>query len=245
VEGWQIGLIIVVVLGLAAIVFGAVRDRRLNERRRREMLAPPQRSIPKFSPDSPTPDYLSELQARRPPPGSDATALTDEARRQLREAIAQPDAITVDVGCASTDLITDPETGWSVLRRPSVLVSSAPISVVRELLGILEKQVPTGRPLVVVAPAIGQELISTFEVNHIQQVITILPIVATEEATRIRIAEVTGATQLSHGDLQSGFNVPGLLGSCSTWISTRRRSHLLRDSAAKPAPDTEDLPTNG
>ena len=70
-EGWQLGLIAVLVIGVAAIVFGAVRDRRINERRRREMLAPPERSIPKFSPDAPTPNYLSELQARRPPPDAD------------------------------------------------------------------------------------------------------------------------------------------------------------------------------
>lgn len=237
-DGWQIGLIVVIVLGLAAIVFGAVRDRRLNQRRQREMLAPPQRSIPRFSPDSPTPNYLSELQARRPPPGAHATALTDDARRRLREDIAESDAITVDVGYASADLVTDPETGWSVLRTPSVLVSSAPISVVRELLGILESQVPTGRPLVVVAPSIGQELIGTFEVNHIQQIITILPIVAAEDATRTRIAESTGATPLSHSDLQSGVNLPGLLGSCSTWISTPSRSHLLHDRDALRTPTT-------
>ena len=66
-----LGLIAIIVLGLAAIVFGAIRDRRLNERRRREMLAPPQRDIPRFSPDTPQPAYLSELQAHRPP--ADAT----------------------------------------------------------------------------------------------------------------------------------------------------------------------------
>ena len=244
-EGWQIGLIVVIVLGLAAIAFGAFRDRRLNERRRREMLAPPQRSIPKFSPDSPTPDYLSELQARRPPADARSTELTDETRRRLREALAQPGVATVDVGYASTDLVTDPATGWSVLQ-PAQRAGQphAPISVVRELLGILENQLPTGRPLVVVAPSIGQELIGTFEVNHIQQVITILPIVAPDDASRSRIAEVTGATPMSHSDLQSGYNVPALLGFCATWVSTPSRSHLLRDPDVLAPPDTDDQTTN-
>jgi len=244
VEGWQIGLVVVIVLGLAAIAFGAFRDRRLNERRRREMLAPPQRSIPKFSPDAPSPDYLSELQARRPPADARSTELTDETRRRLREAIAQPGVATVEVGYASIDLVTDPATGWSVLHKPSVLVSAAPVSVVRELLGVLENQVPTGRPLVVVAPSIGQELIGTFEVNHIQQVITILPIVAPDDASRSRIAEVTGATPMSHSDLQSGFNVPGLLGFCATWVSSPSRSYLLRDPDVLAPPDFDDRTTN-
>ena len=242
-EGWQVGLIAVIVVGLAAIVFGAVRDRRLNERRRREMLAPPAREIPRFSPDAPPPAYLSELQARRPPADAQPTELTDEERADLRRAIEQPGVTTVEVGYASTDLISDPTTGWSVLRRPDVLVSAGPIAMVRELLGILENQVPTGRPLVVVAPAIGQELIATFEVNHIQQVITILPVVAADPATLARIAVATGATAMSQTDLRSGFNVPGLLGSCGTWISSPSRSYLLPESVLdQPTPMNRPAP---
>lgn len=228
-EGWQIGLIAVVAIGLAVIVFGAVRDRRLNERRRREMLAPPQRDIPRFAPDAPTPRYLSELQARRPPAGAQPTTLTDDERARLRAAIERPDTLTLQAGYASPDLVTDTATGWCVVRRPAVLVSRAPVRVVRELLGVLERQVPTGRPLVVVAPEIGPELIATFGVNHIQRVITIVPVLVSEQDALDRIAEATGATPVTHADLQSGYCPPDLLGSCPVWISTADRSHLLAD----------------
>jgi hypothetical protein len=230
VEGWQLGLIAIIVGGVVVIVFGAVKDRRMNERRRREMLAPPERSIPKFAPDAPNPNYLSELQARLRPADAKSTELSADERAELRTAIQGAGVTTVDVGYASTDLVTDPATGWSVLHRPDVLVSTEPVTVVRELLGILENQLPTGRPLVVVAPSIGQELITTFEVNHIQQVITILPVIIPDPATLARVAGATGATPMSHADLQSGFNVPGLLGSCATWVSTATRSHLLTES---------------
>lgn len=233
-EGWQVGLIAVVVIGLVVIAFGALRDRRLNRRRRQEMLAPPRRSIPKFSPDAPTPNYLSELQARRRPVDAQPTELTDEERARLRRAVQQPGVTTVNAGYASTGLITDPVTGWSVLQHPDVLVSSEPVSSIRELLGILERQLPTGRPLVLVAPAIGPELISTFEVNHIQQIITVLPVLATE-STLAEVAAATGASPMSRTDLQSGFAVPELLGSCTTWISTPTSSHLITDLA-----DTDD-----
>lgn len=230
------GLIAIIVLGLAAIVFGAIRDRRLNERRRREMLAPPQRDIPRFSPDTPQPAYLSELQARRPPADATPTDLTTDERAELQRAIEQPDVTTVEVGYASSDLVTDPKTGWSVLRRPDVLVSDAPILALRELLGILDRQVPTGRPLVIVAPAIGQELVTTFEVNHIQQMITILPVIVPDSAALTRIAEATGATVMSQVDLRSGFNVAGLLGSCATWISTPDRTYLLGSAGSPDVP---------
>jgi hypothetical protein len=228
VEGWQLGLIAVVVIGFAAIVFGAVRDRRTNERRRREMLAPPERTIPKFSPDAPTPNYLSELQARRPPADARSTELTPAERDELRTAMEAPEAIVIDHGYATADLVTDQATGWSVLRRPDVLVAETGISTVRELLGVMEKQLPTGRPLVVVAPGLGNELLGTFAVNHIRQVITILPVIAADEAVRRRVAAATGAQLMSHTDLQSGYLVPGLLGSCETWASTPRQSFVLR-----------------
>ncbi|HEY5846807.1 MAG TPA: hypothetical protein VIT42_08475 [Microlunatus sp.] len=222
------GLIAVLAIGLVAIVFGAVRDRRINERRRREMLAPPERSIPKFSPDAPTPSYLSELQARRPPADARPTGLSPAERDELRAAMEAPETTVIDRGYATEDLVTDPATGWSVLHQPSVLVAEAEIATVRELLGVLENQLPTGRPLVVVAPALSAELLSTFAVNHIRQVITVLPVVVTEEAIRHRIATTTGAQLMSHTDLQSGYLAPGGLGTCTTWVSTARQSYLLR-----------------
>lgn len=228
-EGWQIGLIAVLVVGMAVIVFGAVKDRRTNERRRREMLAPPEREIPKFSPDSPTPRYLSELQARRPPADGESTELSADERAALRTAITAPGVTTIQTGYATPELVTDPTTGWSVLRGPNILVSSEAITSIRELLGILERQLPTNRPLVVVAPAISRELIGTFEVNHIQRILTVLPVIVTDPNIRTQVAESTGATPISRTDLQSGYAAPHLLGSCGTWIATPNRSYLLPD----------------
>lgn len=229
-EGWQIGLIAVLVVGVAVILFGALKDRRTNARRRREMLAPPEREIPKFSPDSPTPNYLSELQARRPPTDAQSTGLSADERAHFRSAIRQPGVTTIDAGYASTDLVTDPATGWSVLRHPNILVSSEAITTIRELLAILERQLPTNRPLVVVAPAISPELIGTFEVNHIRQLLTVLPVIVADPDIRAQVAESTGATPMSRTDLQSGYAAPQLLGSCGTWIATPDRSYLLPDT---------------
>ena len=33
---------------------------------------------------------------------------------------------------------------------------------------------------------------------------------------------------MSHTDLQSGYLVPGLLGSCETWVSSSRQSYVVR-----------------
>ncbi|MFT4166335.1 MAG: hypothetical protein QM650_13935 [Microlunatus sp.] len=234
-EGWQIGLIAVLVIGVAVIAFGALNDRRINERRRREMLAPPEREIPRFAPDSPTPNYLSDLQAHRPPENAKSTELPDEERANLRAAIQQPGVTTIDGGYASAYLVTDPPTGWSVLRHPNVLVSLEPVTAVRELLGVLDRQLPMNRPLVVLAPAISEELISTFEVNHVRQILTVLPVVTDDPQALTRIASTTGATPVTRADLQSGYAATTELGSCGIWIATPDRSYLLPDASQAAA----------
>ena len=82
-EPWIIGLIALVVVGLGVIVYGALHDRARNRRRAAEMLAPPPRMIPQFKADSPAPHYLSELQARRPPPEAEPTDLTPSQREAI------------------------------------------------------------------------------------------------------------------------------------------------------------------
>ena len=90
-EPWIIGVIAVLVIGVAVIVFGAVNDRAKNRRRTAEMLAPPDRAIPQLSPTAAGPDYVSDLQARRartePPaaaPGDITLPATADHPRRLR-----------------------------------------------------------------------------------------------------------------------------------------------------------------
>lgn len=234
-EGWQLGLIAVIVIGLVVIVFGALKDRRTNERRRREMLAPPDREIPRFSPDSPTPNYLSDLQAHRPPADAAPTELSTQERAELQAAIRQPGVSTIEAGYASTYLVTDPTTGWSVLRHPNILVSTEPVVTVRELLGVLDRQLPTGRPLVIAAPGISEELIGTFEVNHVRQILTVLPVITDDPQVLTLIGTATAATPVTRTDLQSGYVAPTQLGSCATWIATSKRSYVLPDTNSKAA----------
>ena len=82
-DAWQIGLIVLIIVGLGLVVFGALWDRARNRRRAAEMLAPPPRTIPQFRPDAPPPHYLSDLQARRPRP--DAAAAPAGRRKQGRK----------------------------------------------------------------------------------------------------------------------------------------------------------------
>ena len=126
----------------------------------------------------------------------------------------------------SDAFVTDRVAGWAVLDAPYVLVCADPVSTIRELIGVLEKIMPTGRPVVVVAPALSSEVRRTLEVNAIQGTVGLIAVEA-DDADRSRLAELSGARPVPRDDLQSGYLALDRLGSCDRWVSTGHSSHLL------------------
>jgi len=225
VDPWSIGLIVLIVAGLAAIIFGALWDRQLNKRRAAEMLAPPKRTIPHFTPDAPAPHYLSDLQARRRPENAPSN-LSKAEREAISRQLADPNTVTVNVGYASRDFITDASSGWAVLEQPAVLVCGDPIQTFRELLGALEKLILSKTPLVVVAPAIAREVLATLEVNAIRQTMRLLAVIC-NQACLTTVAAACQAMIIDRSDRQSGYLAPDQLGHCERWISSDTSSHLV------------------
>ena len=232
VDAWSIGLIALIVVGLAAIIFGALWDRRRNRRRAAEMLAPPPRQIPHFKPDAPAPHYLSDLQARRRPEKAEPTDLTEEERKSLTQQLADPQTVTVKAGYASRDFITDSISGWAVLDNPAVLVCGDSVGTFRELLGPLEKLILSGTPLVVVAPAIAPEVLATLEVNTIRQTMRLLAVIC-DGAELSTTAAACRAKIIDRSDRQSGYLGPDQLGHCDRWVSTATSSHLIDTAKTK------------
>lgn len=223
---WQVGLIAVIVVGFALIVFGALWDRSRNQRRAREMLSPPPRTIPQFRPDAPAPHYLSDLQARRRPTVAEAKALTPEERERVNRQIADAQTVTIPTGYASRDFVTYPTSGWAVLDHPAVLVCADPVGSIRELLPVLERLMMTGTPLVVLAPDLAPEVRSTLEVNAIQQTMRLLA-VTPSAADLASLAAVCGADPVDRSDRQAGYFPPERLGRCERWVSTAKASHVI------------------
>ena len=226
-DPWTVGLAVLVIVGLVVVVYGALADRAKHRRAVQEMLAPPPRSIPMFKPDAPAPHYLSELQARRRPTDAEPRELAEEDRAALRRRL-EGSIDSVPAGYASKDFVTDRPTSWSVLDAPVVLVCAEPVLVLRELLGIMEKVIMTSRPLVVVAPGFGAEVISTLEVNAIQQTLRLVAVTAPDHKHLEAVAAATGAEVLSRSDLQSGYLGPRALGTCERWVSSAKASYILQ-----------------
>lgn len=224
VEPWTLGLVAVIVVGLAVILYGALSDRAKNRRAAEEMLTPPKRTIPQFSPDAPAPQYLSDLQARRPPVQPMPAELSPVERAALANQLRDPSTVTINAGWLSRDFVTDPGTGQAVLDAPMVLACLDPVESTRELLGVLERASLSGTALVVVAPSFSDEVRGTLEVNHIRQTLRVLAVAVADVAP---VAAATGAQPRDRSDLQSGYVWPEHLGGCGRWVSTSKASYVL------------------
>lgn len=225
-DPWSVGLAALVVVGLVAVVFGALWDRARNRRRAAAMLAPPDRAIPRLRRDAAAPQYLSELQARRVPAGPDLSLGADE-RATLARQLDEDETLTVDAGFASADFVTDPTAGWAVLDDPAVLVCADDVASIRELLGVLEPMMLSRTPLVVVAPAVARDVLATLEVNRIQRRLAVLVVLVGDPAVRDRLAQRCGATPTQRADRQAGYLPPAVLGHGARWVSTARSSHVI------------------
>ena len=221
-EPWFVGVLVVLVVGIAVIVFGALNDRAKNIRRTAEMMSPPDRAIPQFNSAAAGPAYVSDLQARRSPADSPGAAQAD---------LDLPATATVAVGYASRDFVTDTVRRWAVLDAPAILVCADPVGSIRELLSILEKMIKHQIPLVIVAPGLDPQVLSTLEVNQIQQKLHVVAVVAPEESDRNRIAELAIATPTIRTDRQAGYIPTEHLGHAARWVSTSTASYLI------PIPD--------
>jgi hypothetical protein len=231
-DPWSIGLIVLIIAGLAAIIFGALWDRRRNRQRAAEMLAPPPREIPHFEPDAPAPHYLSDLQARRRPENAEPIDLSNAERESITRQLADPHTVMVKAGYASRDFITDSSSGWAVLEHPAVLACGDPVEAFRELLSTLEKLILTRTPLVVVAPAIAPDVLATLEVNAIRRTMRLLAVIC-DDAGISTIAAACQAMIIDRSDRQSGYLGPDHLGHCARWISTPTSSHLIVNAEKK------------
>ncbi len=238
-DAWLIGLIAVCAVGLGAIVFGALHDRARHRRQVAELTSAPDRSIPSFAGTAAAPpSYLSELQARRPP-ATPSTVLDRGERSKLSAALEQSDTVTVKVGYASKDFVTDPEPGWAVLDSPRVLACAEPVTSLREILALLEKAVLSDTALVIVAPAVDPQVLETLEVNRIQQKMKILVVLSKDPKPVDAICTATMARLIGRADLQAGYVTGAELGACERWVSSARASHLIgpatRNAASGPA----------
>ncbi len=225
-DPWIAALVLIFVIGVVVIGYGAVSDRKRRERALAAIKSPPKRDIPRFAPDAEPPHYLTDLEAHRPPEDAPGTELSAADRVEISSRLKDSGTTAITARRASDFFITDQVSGWSVLDRPRVLVCADPVRSVRELLGVLERMIAARQALVIMAPEFAADVRKTLEVNRIRNMLNVLAVTADDDARAAAIT-ATGATAVASGDLQAGYLPDDHLGSCDRWVAESRRSSVI------------------
>ena len=219
------GIVAVLVIGIGAVAYGWLSDRTTDKNREEAMRLPPEREIPRFEGHQIQPHYLSELEAVTRPDGLPATDLTDAERQSLGERL--PGAPSFPAGWPAREFVTDTTSGWCVLDDPAILICTDPITAMRELLPAVKRSREADRPLVLVAPQIGQEVLTTLRANWVQGTFSCLPLQVADAAHRRSLGSLTGAQPVSSDDLQAGYLPASHVGGCQAWVSDQGTSWAL------------------
>lgn len=220
---WMVVPAIILVVGIAVILYGGFADRARNAARARAVEQPPPTAIPGLAADAPAPSYLSKEAVLIPPADAPPTDLSDDQRAELVRVREQSPALPA--GWLRKGFVTDAPSRCAVLDDPQVLITRT-VSSVRELLGPLQRAATSGRPLVLVAGEIAPAVADMLEVNVRQRRFALVAVVTGD---RLDAATRCGATDVDRIDLQAGYVPDTALGRCRQWISDADQSWILTD----------------
>ena len=159
-----------------------------------------------------------------------------EENNTLRLELELTEGMRFDKGYISPYFLTDSERGECVLEDPYVLVTNSKISYNKDLLPLLEKVMPSGKPLLVIAEDVDGEVLATLVVNKIKDIFKSAAVKAPGFGNRRKailedIAILTGAQVISEAELAEA--TLASLGRLRNAIITQDETTLV-DGAGDP-----------
>lgn len=128
--------------------------------------------------------------------------ITIEEAKGIETEVNVVEGMQFDRGYISPYFVTDTEKMQCVYENPYILIHDKKISVMKDLLPILEKVAQTGRPLVIIAEDVETEALATLVVNKLRGGLKVAAVKAPGFGDRRKemledIAVLTGATVIS------------------------------------------------
>ncbi len=128
--------------------------------------------------------------------------ITIEEAKGIETHVAVVEGMQFDRGYISPYFVTDTEKMEAVYENPYILIHDKKISVMKDLLPVLEKVVQTGRPMLIIAEDVETEALATLVVNKLRGGLKVVAVKAPGFGDRRKemledIAVLTGGTVIS------------------------------------------------
>jgi chaperonin GroEL len=94
--------------------------------------------------------------------------ITVEEGKTLKTEVEWVEGMQFDRGYLSPYFVTNPSTMEAVLEDPYILIHEKKISVVKDLVPVLERVAQTGRPLLIIAEEVEGEALATLVINKLR-----------------------------------------------------------------------------
>lgn len=135
--------------------------------------------------------------------------ITIEEAKSIETYVDVVEGMQFDRGYISPYFVTDTEKMEAVYENPYILIHDKKISVMKDLLPILEKSAQSGRPLMIIAEDVEAEALATLVVNKIRGSLKVVAVKAPGFGDRRKemledIAILTGGTVISE---EKGFKL--------------------------------------
>src|SRR5262245_13216316 len=104
--------------------------------------------------------------------GKDGVVTVEEAR-SMKTELEFVEGMQFDRGYLSPYFVTNPDRMEAILENPAILIHEKKISVMRDLMPLLEQVVREGRPLLIIAEEVEGEALATLVVNKIRGTIKV------------------------------------------------------------------------
>ncbi len=133
--------------------------------------------------------------------GKDGVITVEEAKTTKTE-LEVVEGMQFDRGYISPYFVTNPDTMEAVLEDPMILIHDKKISVMKDLLPLLEKTAQLGRPLLIIAEEVEGEALATLVVNKLRGTLKVCAVKAPGFGERRKamledIAVLTGGKPIS------------------------------------------------
>ena len=128
--------------------------------------------------------------------------ITVEESKTMETSLETVEGMQFDRGYISPYMVTDPDKMEAVLSNPYVFITDRKITMIQDIMPVLEKVVQQGRELLIIAEDIEGEALATLVVNRLRGTFKAVAVKAPGFGDRRKamlqdIATLTGATVIS------------------------------------------------